>query len=87
MTPPTPQQKQLARAPHVTAVVVRSGSFEAQIGADSGIVISHVGPQGGRYKELTLTASEAGALLDLVAHGRAALQGMVDAAETATPRA
>lgn len=82
-----PDQKQLARSPHVTAIVVRNGTFEAQIGADSGIVISHVGPQGGRHKTLTLSASEAGALLDLVAHGRAALQGMVEAAEDARAHA
>ena len=62
----------------MTAVVVRSGNFEAQIGADSGLVISHVGPQGGRHKQITLTASEAGELLDLIAHGRASLQAMTD---------
>lgn len=81
--PPVPDQKAIGRAPHVTAVVVRSGSFEAQIGADKGIVISHVGPQGGRHKQIELSAAEATELLDLIAHGRASLLAMSDAAEHA----
>lgn len=76
--------KQLNRPPRVTAVVVRSGRFEAQIGADSGMVISSVGPQGGRHKSLTLSASEAGELLELVAHGRASLIAMAEATDGAT---
>ena len=70
------QQKEIAAGPRVTAVVVRAGAFEAQIGSDKGIVIQSVGPQGGRQKVITLTANEAGQLLALVAHGREVLEEM-----------
>lgn len=68
--------KQLPASPHVTAVVVVSGKYEAQIGTDKGIVIQKIGPQNGRSKVIELTASEATQLLDLVAHGREVLRDM-----------
>lgn len=68
--------KQIPAPPQVTAVVVRSGVFEAIIGGDKGIEISSIGRQGGRTKRLALTAVEATQLLDLVQHGRHVLEGM-----------
>ncbi len=68
--------KALNAPPRVTAVVVRNALFEAQIGEEGEMTIHRVGPQGGRHKQITLTTAEAGALLDLVAHGRATLEGM-----------
>lgn len=76
--PPTPtadKAKELNAPPRVTAVVVRNALFEAQIGEGS-MTINRLGPMGGRTKQITLDASEAQSLLDLVAHGRAALSGM-----------
>lgn len=75
MTPSQPARA-IAAPPRVTAVVVRSGSFEATIGTDKGISISRVGPRDGRQHIATLTASEASSLLGLVEHGRAALVSM-----------
>jgi hypothetical protein len=72
----TEERKALSAPPRVTAVVVRNALFEAQIGEEGSMQIHRVGPQGGRTKQITLTAPEASALLDLVAHGRATLEGM-----------
>lgn len=69
-------QKTIAAAPRVTAVVVSSGKFEATIRSDRGIEIVKVGPQGGRNSVLVLNAAEAESLLTLVAHGRQVIEGM-----------
>lgn len=71
----TPDQKAIAAPPRLTAVVMRSGDFEATI-SGSRLTLTRVGIRDGRTKLFDLDAAQAQSVLDLVAAGRHALEDM-----------
>ncbi len=68
-------QKAIQAPPRLTAVVMRSGDFEATISGQR-LTLTKVGIRDGRTKLFDLNVAEAQAVLDLVAAGRRALEDM-----------
>lgn len=68
-------QKQLNGAPRVTALVLRSGDYEATISGDH-LTVSSVGIRDGRTKMFSLDEPNARQVLDLVEAARKALLDM-----------